>query len=55
MLECPRWEQCHRHNFGTLAPQSNGFLRQSAFSPEDINALLLGGAPPSLHGAIHFT
>jgi hypothetical protein len=26
-----------------------------ATSPEDINALLLGGVPPSLHGAIHFT
>jgi hypothetical protein len=29
--------------FGSLTP------------PEDINALLLGGAPPCLYGAIHFT
>jgi hypothetical protein len=30
------------------------FVRQFATSPEDINALLLGGVPPSLHGAIYF-
>jgi hypothetical protein len=54
MLECPRWE-CHRRNFRTLAPEFNGFVRKFANSPEDVSALLLGGAPPSLHGAIHFT
>jgi hypothetical protein len=55
LLECPRWE-CHRRNFGTPAPEFNGFVRQFATSPEDIiNALLLGGVRPSLHGAIHFT
>jgi hypothetical protein len=53
-LECPRWEY-HRHNFGALAPELNDFVRQFATSPEDINALLLGGVPPFLHGAIHFT
>jgi hypothetical protein len=45
LLECPRWE-CHRRSFWTLAPESSGFVRQIATSPEDINALLLGGAPP---------
>jgi hypothetical protein len=54
LLECPRWE-CHRRNFGTLAPKFNGFVREFATSPEDINALLLGGVPPSRHGAIRFT
>jgi hypothetical protein len=54
LLGCPRWE-CHRHNFGTLAPYFNGCVHNFATSPEDINALLLGGVPPSLHGAIHFT
>ena len=54
LLECPRWE-CHRRNFGALAPDFNGFVRRFATSPEDINALLLGGVPPSLHGATHFT
>jgi hypothetical protein len=54
LFECPRWE-CHRRNFGTRAPKFNGFVRQFATSPKDINALLLGDAPPSLHGAIHFT
>jgi hypothetical protein len=42
--------------FRTLTPEFNSFVRQQfATSPEDINALLLGGVPPSLHGAIHFT
>jgi hypothetical protein len=54
LLECPRWE-CHRRNFGTLAPEFNGFVRLFATSPEDINALLLGVVPPSLHGALHLT
>jgi hypothetical protein len=54
LLECPRW-QYHRRNFGALAPKFNGFVRQFVTSPEDVNALLLGGVPPSLHGAIHFT
>jgi hypothetical protein len=54
LLECPRWE-CHSRNFGTLAPEFNGFVRQFATSPEDKNTLLLGGVPPSRHGAIHFT
>jgi hypothetical protein len=54
LLECPRWE-CRRRSFGMLALEFNGFVRQFATSPEDINALLLGGVPPSLHGAIHFT
>jgi hypothetical protein len=54
MLECPRWE-CHRRNFGTLVQEFNGFVRQFATIPEDTNALLLGGVPPSLDGAIHFT
>jgi hypothetical protein len=54
LLECPRWEG-HRRNFGTLALEFNGCVRRFATSPEDINALLLGGVPPSLHGAIHFT
>jgi hypothetical protein len=49
-----RWEH-HRRNFGALAQDFNGFVRQFATSPEDINALLIGGVPPSLHGAIHFT
>jgi hypothetical protein len=53
MFECPRWE-CHRHNFGTLAPKFDGFARQFATSPEGTNVLLLGGVLPSLHGAIHF-
>jgi hypothetical protein len=53
LLECPRWEY-HRLYFGALAPNFNGFVRQFATSPEDINALLLSGVPPSLHGAIHF-
>jgi hypothetical protein len=54
LLKCPRWEY-HRRNFGALAPELNGFVSQFATSPEDTNALLLGGVPPSLHGAIHFT
>jgi hypothetical protein len=54
VLECPRWE-CHCRNFGTLVQELNGFVRQFATSPEDVNALLLGGVPPSLHGPIHFT
>jgi hypothetical protein len=31
MHECPRWE-CHYRNFGTLAPEFNGFVRQFATS-----------------------
>jgi hypothetical protein len=59
LLECPRqfgirWEY-HRRNFGALAPKFNGFVRHFVTSPEDVNALLLGGVPHSLHGAIHFT
>jgi hypothetical protein len=54
LLECPRWEY-HRRNLGALAPECNGFVRRFATSPENINALLLGGVPPSLHGATHFT
>jgi hypothetical protein len=54
LLECPRWEN-HRRNFEALAPEFNGFVRKFATSPADMNALLLGGVPPSLHGAIHFT
>ena len=54
LLECPRWEY-HRRNFGALAPEFNGFVRHFATSPDDINALLLGGVPPSLHGATYFT
>jgi hypothetical protein len=54
LLECPRWEY-HRRNFGALALEFHGFVRLSATSPEDINALLLGGVPPSLHGATDFT
>jgi hypothetical protein len=50
----PRWEY-HRRNFVALAPEFNGFVRQFATSPEDINALLLGDVHPSLHGTIHFT
>jgi hypothetical protein len=53
LLICPRWEY-HRCNFGTLAPKFEDFLRQLAISPEDMAALLLGGVPPSLHGATHF-
>jgi hypothetical protein len=30
-------------------------VREFPPSHEDINALLLGGVPPSLHGVIHFT
>jgi hypothetical protein len=54
LLECPRWEY-HRRSLGALAPEFNGFVRHFATSPEDMNTLLLGGAPPSLHDAIHFT
>jgi hypothetical protein len=53
LRECPRWE-CHCRNFGTLAPEFSGFVHQLAPSPADINALLLGGVPPSLHGDNHF-
>jgi hypothetical protein len=44
MRECQRWEY-HRRNFGTLALEFDGFVRQLATSPEDINALLLVGFP----------
>jgi hypothetical protein len=54
LLECPRWE-CHRRHFGTLAPEFNRFVRHFATSHEEIIALLLGGVPPFLHGAIQFT
>jgi hypothetical protein len=54
LLECLRWE-CHRRNFGKLTPKLNGFVRLFATSPEDSSALLVGGVPPSLHGAIHLT
>jgi hypothetical protein len=52
MLGCPRREY-HRHSFGTVTLEFSGFVRHFATSHEDINALLLGGVPPSLHVAIH--
>jgi hypothetical protein len=54
LLECPRWEY-HRRNCGALASEFIGFARHFATSPEDVNALILGGVLPSLHGAIHLT
>jgi hypothetical protein len=54
VLAYPRCK-CHCRYFGTLYSEFNGFGRQFATPPDDINALILGGVPPSLHGAVHFT
>lgn len=56
LVECPRWGY-HRHNFGLLVPEFRDFISSqvSASTPEDLTAFILGGVPPSLHGALDFT
>jgi len=53
LVECPRWGY-HRHNFGLLVPEFRDFISSHviASTPEDLTAFILGGVPPSLHGAL---